>query len=104
MNLDHISLGPTPYDEECAQTTDPEYRAKARRECAAYIGQLQRLLGLPPTGARFRVKAHPHDFGSYYDVVVEYDADNAEAVAFALRAESEVPAEWDNEARRELGI
>jgi len=40
---DYITLGPTPYAEDCAQVGRDDYFERSRKECRAYIGQLERL-------------------------------------------------------------
>lgn len=101
--MDYITLGGAPYEEECAQVGDEGYRQRALKECAAYIGQLKRAFGEPPAGASLRVKRFPHDFGTYHEVVVEFE-DEPAAIEYAFKLEEEMPARWDEQARRELGL
>jgi hypothetical protein len=92
---DELSIGPTPSGETCEQL-GPHYDAtKARRECSAFVEQLRRVFGPEPEGARFRITSNPHDFGSYYDVVVVFDDENPEAVAYAFKVEGATPESWD---------
>lgn len=79
------TLGPVPYDEACAQVGQPDYRERALEECRRYKAQLERLF----PEARFEIKGFPHDFGTYYEVVV-YGDQNA-------YIEDEAPANWDDE-------
>lgn len=84
---DYISIGSTPCNEDCAQVGDEGYSAKARAECARYIAALKAHYGNPPDGASYSIKAFPHDFGSYYEVVINYD-DSIEAhVDYAFNVE-----------------
>jgi hypothetical protein len=99
---DHLTIGPTPSGEDCAQVGSPDYAKQARKECTAFINQLRRKFGPEPDGADLRIKSNPHDFGSYYDVACYYDTDDEAAVAYALKCEGETPEEWDDEARKEL--
>jgi hypothetical protein len=99
---DYLTIGPTPSHEDCAQVGSPDYRARARRECQAFINQLRRQHGPEPDGAGLRVKTEAHDFGSYFEVACYYDTECPEAAAYALKCEGETPGEWDAEARREL--
>ena len=41
--MDYINIGPTPYDENCAQVGQEGYYIRARKECAAYCRQLRRM-------------------------------------------------------------
>ena len=101
--MDHLDLGSVPSDEDCAQVgVDDNYPVRAKRECRALINQLKRACGEPPPGARFRIMANPHDFGTYYSVVIDFDPEDAEAVAYAYRCDEESPREWDMAARLEL--
>jgi len=101
--MDHLDLGSAPSDEDCAQLgVDDDYPVRAKRECRALIHQLTRLCGEPPPGARFRIMANPHDFGTYYSVVIDFDPNDADAVAYAYRCDETSPSEWDVAARLEL--
>lgn len=102
--MERLDLGSAPSHETCAQVGIDDYAEKARRECRAWIGQLVRTLGEPPAGVRFRIAANPHDFGTYYSVVVEYDGNDVEAAAYAARGDEAAPEHWDAAARDELGL
>lgn len=97
-----ISLSPTPIGEECAQLGDIDYSQRARKECRAFINQLTREFGEAPAGARLKVTTNPHDFGSYLDVVVEFDPENEAASEWAYSVEGSLPEFWDEEAIAEL--
>lgn len=96
---DYISIGNSPYEEPCTQVSsnDPEYPAKQKKECRALAGQLIRMNGEPPKGAEFAIMKNPHDFGTYYDLVVVFDTDIEEAVDYAFLCE-DLPENWDGEA------
>ena len=101
---DYMTLGPVPCDEPCAQVGQDDYPEQSRKECRAYVAQLHRHFGEPPEGAYFAVKSFPHDFGSYREVCVVFDDENEKAREFAYKCEAETPAEWDAQARQELGL
>ena len=91
----HLNLGSTPCDEDCAQVGQPDYQARMRVETARYIAQLERQFPKRPDGCRFAVKGFVHDFGNYHEVVVLYD-DSVEAeVEFAFGVEADLPARWE---------
>jgi hypothetical protein len=95
MEMDEMDIGPVPCEEGCQQVGTPDYDpTKAREECKLFIEALELSLGPPPEGCYFKVKANPHDFGSYYEVVCRYDTNSEEAAAYAYRAESEGPDTW----------
>jgi len=101
--MDHLDLGSAPSDEDCAQIgVDDNYELRAKRECRALVNQLKRICGVPPAGARFRIMANPHDFGTYYSVVIDFDPNDEDAVAYAYRCDEESPDQWDLAARCEL--
>jgi len=96
--------GRTPPSEDCAQVGSEGYHDRALRECRAYVALLRRVMGDEPDGARLSVKSSPHDFGSYLTVCVFYDPAVSAAVDYAFACEAGGPREWDDAARRELGI
>lgn len=98
---DYLTIGCSPVEEDCAQVGGENYAETARRECNAFRDQLRRQFGNEPDGARLAVKAFPHDFGTYYEVVCWYE-DEASA-EYAFRLEAETPKRWDDEARKVLG-
>lgn len=100
--MNYLAVGPTPCDEECAQVGDRDYRKRSQAEGIAYIHQLERLFGVQENGAFLAIKAFPHDFGTYHEVVVWYDPEKKAEVEYAYSIEEKSPAKWDDEARREL--
>lgn len=100
--MDELYLGPTPTDEECAQVGTDDYQDRARKECRAYRNQLLRMFGQPKEGCKFWIKANPHEFGTYYEVVIQFDERSEEAIDFALNVEGNLPYRWDKEAIEEL--
>lgn len=99
---DYVDIGPTPPNEDCEQVGEHYNSRKARQECQAYIHQLRRFFGEEPEGARLSIKTHPHDFGSYTDVVCYYDTDIEASVEYAFKCESDGPSDWDDQALIEL--
>ena len=95
---DYFSLGPTPSEEECAQVGQPDYRRKAMEECQRFIALIRTTLGPEPPGAELAIKSFPHDFGTYYEVVIWFERDAAEAIAYAVRCEDEALTTWNAEA------
>jgi hypothetical protein len=92
---DFLSIGSSPWDEDCVQVGQPDYHKKAREECMRFIELLRKTFGPEPEGAHLAIKSFPHDFGDYLEVVCYYETENAEAVAYALRCEGETPATWE---------
>jgi hypothetical protein len=101
---DYISIGPSPVEEDCAQVGSDGYHNQARKECRAFINQLRRQFCPEIGSANLNIKANPHDFGTYYDVVCYYDDDDQVGSEYAFKLEDETPEKWDAEARVELGL
>lgn len=96
--MDYLNIGSTPAAEPCAQLGEADYEVKARKECTRFLAQIQRHYPEPMRGA-LRVKAFPHDFGIYYEVVAWFDPDDEEATEWALSIEGDdkgVLQEWDD--------
>jgi hypothetical protein len=102
MRREYLEIGSSPAEEPCAQAGFPGYTEQALRECRAFKNQLLRQFGEPPDGASISVKHHITG-GGYYEVVVYYDDTKKDAIDYAFRVEAESPAEWDEEAKKELG-
>jgi hypothetical protein len=94
---DYLSIGPTPCEEPCAQVGDPNYRAKALAECRRFLHLLRKTFGPEPAGARLRIQAFPHDFGTYHEVVCLFETEIEASVAYAFRCEAETPATWEED-------
>ena len=99
---DELSIGSSPTGEDCAQVASKGYYELAQKECKAFRNQLLRVSGQPPEHTRLVVKGFPHDFGTYYEVVVIYNDDNAESVEYTFKVEGDTPEYWDDEAKEEL--
>lgn len=105
MNLERIEISSTPYDEDCAQVGTVDYREKATKEMKAYINQLNRRFpDAESKGIDFKIKWFNHDFGSYGEVCIVWNTDDPIADEYAYVIDSDIPSNWDDEARKELGI
>lgn len=100
-----IDIGPCPADEECEQAniSGANYE-RMKQECRALIAQLRRQLGNEPEGARLTIKFNRDGDYGYYEAICTYDAKNKAAIDYAFRCEMEMPAKWDDVARKELDI
>ena len=94
--MSELYLGQTPGDEECAQSTDPDYAGKAMAECRRYIAQLKRQFGEPPEGARFKIASELHSWGCAREVVITFDLKNEAAMKYAFDVEGDLPAKWED--------
>ncbi len=100
MYSDVVYLGTAPANEECAQVGSPDYQDRALRECRAYAEAIRKVLGPEPEGARLRVKRESHDYGSYWELIVEYDGGNEAAARYAARCDAEAPTTWEDAGMR----
>ena len=86
---DFFYLGSAPSGEDCVQVTPhDDYLPAMRAECLRYIDALRTHYGPEPEGAELRIKRESHDFGSYMEVVITFDADEPEAVGYACQVEN----------------
>ena len=90
-----IPLGAVPTRESSAQVGEIDYAARAFVECGRYMTLLRHVIGPEPEGARLLVRRSAPDFGSYLEVVVEYDDQNNVARAYAIRCDREAPTRWE---------
>jgi len=94
--MDSIVIGSAPTEEDCVQVKSGHiYLPSMRKECKRYIELLRRKFGVEPDGAILCIKEIAHDFGSYLEVVCDYDPDKMEAIEYAYRCENESPQTWD---------
>lgn len=97
MNSTTFDVGPVPYEESCAQLgSTPDFSRVAKLECAMHRAVLIALFGQPPEGVTIRTRSNPHDFGTYYDTVVQFDSADAGSAAYATRIDENAPARWDD--------
>ena len=94
FNKDVIWLGPVPAEEDCAQVGDSAYREQVFAECQQFIKAIKLKCGEPPEGAVLKIKGAPHEFGTYYEVVVEFDSTNDDASRWAHSADANAPTRW----------
>lgn len=104
-----LTIGSSPWGEDCAQTAHEGYEARARKECEVYAAQLVRFYEAAhgkalPAGLRLETTDNPHDFGTYFEVAAVADEGNAEAAEAAEWLANEGPEEWDEQARAALGL
>lgn len=90
-----IPLGAVPVRESATQVGELGYAQRALLECRRYMTLLRDVIGPEPDGARLRIRRSGPGFGSYLDVVVEYDNDNNVARAYAIRCDREAPTRWE---------
>jgi len=96
----YLSIGSSPPDEDCAQVGHANYKEKAAKECERYIKLIKITCGLPPENASLAIKSFPHDFGTYYEVVVYYDDQDENAINYAFHVEKNEPMTWYDNRKR----
>ena len=104
MTMEYMEIGSSPYDELCAQLGFDNYRKDATKEMDAYINQLNRLfIEAKNYGITFKQKWFNHDFGTYGEVCMSWNPENEIANTYVYEIESNLPSNWDEEAKKELG-
>jgi hypothetical protein len=99
---DYLCIGPSPSSETCAQVGEENYQEQAKKQCRAFLHQLERLFPKPPDGCYLSVKSFPHDFGTYYEVVCYFETDNEDSTKYAYNMENNSPENWDAAAVEEM--
>ena len=99
---DYVYIGPAPADEDCAQLGSENYGPRARKECRVFIEQLRRHFGNEPPLARLHTQGNDHDFGTYYEVVCDYDDEDQKSIDYAFAIEGSPPERWYHEATETL--
>jgi hypothetical protein len=94
---EYIELGPVPASEDCVQVGDCNYNVLARKECDRYMELLEKKFPTNDTNNFFSIKKFPHDFGSYYEVVCNFDPTDIDSVDFAYHVESNLPETWEDQ-------
>lgn len=103
MSKTYFELGPSPYDEPCAQLGAEDYLSQHQIELKALINQLYRVFpDAIDEGLYFRKKWFSHDFGDYAEVVVWFDDEKDSHNEMVRIIEENFPANWDEEALLEL--
>lgn len=92
--MERYFLGPAPSDESCAQLGGDDYEERAKAECRQYVAAIRIVCGDPPDGAKLRMVSQPHDFGLYWEVVVEFDPNDRAAREYAARCDAQAPTTW----------
>ncbi len=114
MHMVSFSIGGAPSDEPCAQTgITANWVTLQQLECTVYRAALIARFGLPPEGARLAITPHNHDFGSYAEVEIVFDRDDADSVAWFERVEDglstwleanfSAPVDYDDRAQERIG-
>ena len=114
MHMVSFSIGGVPSAEPCAQTgITTNWVALQQLECRVYRAALIARFGVPPEDARLAIKSHNHDFGSYAQVEIVFDREDAESVAWFERVEDGLstwleanftaPVDYDERAQERVG-
>ena len=83
MHQVSFSIGCTPSNEPCTQTgVTANWVYLQTLECEVYRAALIARFGVPPEGVRLAIKTHRHDFGTYAEVEIGFDRDDAASVVY----------------------
>lgn len=99
MAREYLELGTCPVnaEEDCPQVGEDD-QLDLMVWARAWRNQLARAF--PDAADRLKIKAFPHDFGRYYEVVIYYGSDYEGEQAFAI--EGSLPEDWDVLALEEI--
>lgn len=101
MSRDSFSVSSVPYEENCAQVGEDNYRKKAIVECTAYINQLERIFPeAKDYGIQFKIKWNNHDFGTYAEVELYFD----DSDGYAYYIDANIPSNWDEKSLNEIAF
>ena len=114
MHMVSFSVGGAPADEPCAQTgVTAHWVTLQQLECTVYRAALIARFGVPPEGARLAITSHTHDFGSYAQVEIVFDRDDADSAGYFERVEDGLstwlaanftaPVDYDDRAQERVG-
>lgn len=104
---DRLTIGSSPWGEDCAQVGTHNYGIRANAECHEFIEQLRRVAavkGKSLDGLALVTTPFPHDYGTYFEVTVGFDGEVRGQVEAAYWLEAHIPELWDDIARTNLGI
>ncbi|MFC7436205.1 hypothetical protein ACFQNJ_16985 [Hydrogenophaga bisanensis] len=109
MKLDSLTIGPAPWNEDCAMVGCSEYPLRSRNETEAFKRQILRHYPVPAgvDHAGVRICCNPHEFGTYREVEVAFNPVCEQASAWAYKVEADPKAalaRWDDQAKMELGL
>lgn len=93
-----LYLGSSPVEEPCAQVGQYGYYPLAKAECDRYQALIVKKFGPPPEGAVLHVKEYHHDYGSYLELVLDFDPDSVDQRDYAAALDNEGPLRWDDDA------
>ena len=95
---DFLSIGPVPFDEDCAQVGSPDYHLRARPECKRFIAQILRHYPDDQHSGYLSIKHFPHEHGTYVEVCAVFDDEDEASInwAFSIEADDKgVLSRWE---------
>ena len=97
---EYLTLGGTPYSEDCVQVSNTEdYLPAMTKECYRFMKMLDKRFPIPVgVDAHFGIKSFSHDFGTYKEVCLFYEDTSYLNQAFASFVDDNIPETWTDEA------
>ena len=101
---DTINIGSSPYNEPTIQIkSGVNYLPWSIKEIMIFREQLKRQFPrLAEFNCYLHIRQHPHDFGTYAQLEINYNSDNEKSRKMAYTVDGEVPAKWDDIAQAEI--
>lgn len=106
MKYSEMFVGYGPADEKRPSLVASGEHAWSFLECRAYLAQLHRLFGPPPSGAKLSIRTHDESRGGWwYCVVCRFDTAHRDAATeYVSKLLEQAPSRWDAPAREELEL
>lgn len=102
--LQDVFVGLAPSNVTAPRVGTPGYYWRAWHGCRALVNQLRRTVGREPHGCRLHTKENRYEFGTQLTVNCAFPAGDKRGQAYAARCIECLPADWDAEARAEIGL
>ena len=107
---ERLEIGGSPCEEDCAALgVTEDFERLNRAECRAYIAALSRFYGEAPTDSWYLLNSNPHEFGTYREAAIRYNANDKAGREYAWRVESGLltweqagmwaPVKYDNKSQ-----
>lgn len=97
---DFLYLGSAPISEDCVQIDQSvNYLPKMIEECYRYADLLRMKFPIPKEligKVAYSLKKENHEFGTHYEVIINFDDEDDKAMDFAYNVESNLPEKWED--------
>jgi|JI8StandDraft_2_1071088.scaffolds.fasta_scaffold01963_2 hypothetical protein len=101
--MEYVTIGSVPSEAACVCVGTDDYEGPMRDECEVFKRMLKRVCP-PPEGSSgaLRIVRREHEFGPYFEVEAQFNAEDTVAAQWAYGLEANTPCHWDTIAAFEL--